>query len=852
MLNPLLTIPRGRQCFGVTWLCGALLAATVATTAMAADDDLDFLFSEPDAETAEETPAQDTSEQSTSSEPEDTKAAPSEPYEDTIPLAQPEPEPEPSPRRGRVIEEIVVTAQKTEQTLQEVPVAVSVVGGDRLRDSGVFDASGIEDMVPNLEMDVDAQSPTIGIRGFSTDTYNVGLEPSVGLIVDDVPLGRTEFIPDGLYDIDRVEVLRGPQGTLFGKNTIAGVLIFGTGEPEPVRSGSVLLTGGEDDQRRAEVVFNQPLTDKLLSRVAGMAWHQDGQVKNSFLDRYESSFDQYAARLKLTYDATDNLQLRLGGQFADIDNTYAPWQPYAMDEDALDYARTKDPTTEDDPYNNQTTFNTPGFVKHTTDLVHLAGDYQLGSNHTLTGIVGHASMENLIRMDYDVSAADLVNVNVDFGYDQDSFELRGTGNFDLFGLDAEYVGGLFFFQSTIDIGVDVALGTDIVEFVLTPAGAEALFAADDGLISNLFELIGPITGPIVPPIDLGDGIYQAFYQESQSMAAFGQVTLSLTNRLELLLGLRVGQEDKDALLSVTSRGLGITAAVVGANSPPNTNFSEPLERRETEVSPKVGLRFQLTDDISTYVHWTRGYKSGGFNGISFNSEDLVFEPERGDSYEVGAKMRLLDGSLALNTTYYHTTVSNMQVVNFNGVSFDVYNAAESILKGFELDATWLAPWDWLTINGALALSTAEYVSYPSGPPTAPQSAECGALEDCQQDLSGRPLPKAPDITASLGPEVQFPLGRNLGITVGADVSYRGEQYLTLDLDPNAYQEEQTLLGARISVGPSSERWAVTLRGSNLTNEKALSFVADHNLYANSYFATQTPTRQLSLTLSANW
>jgi len=839
-------------------LVGAALCSMVLLTSpvQADDDELDFLFADEPAQesqTESQSEPQAESESTTDSQAsgDGATAEPAEAYTSTIALPEPERAAPASPRRGRVVEEIVVTAQKTEQTLQEVPVAVSVVSGDTLRDSGVFGAEGIENLVPNLELDTDAQAPSIGVRGFSTDSYNVGLEPSVGIIVDDISLGRTEFIPDGLFDISRVEVLRGPQGTLFGKNTIAGVLIFGTGVPEPERSGSMLLTGGQDEQQRMEVVVNQPLSDDLLSRFSAMSWKNGGEVRNHFLDRNELAFDQYGARLKASYDVNDRLQLRVGGQVSDMFTNYPNWQLYDVDPDALEYAQSKDPTTEDNPYNFRTTFDLPGFVDHTSGLLHAAADYQLTENHDLVGIYGRATLENRIRMDFDVSAADLANVNAHYLYEQDSLELRASGGFSVLGMDAEYVGGLFAFGSDMSIGVDVALGSDIVEFALTPAGIAAL-GGPDGLPTGLLTELLP-----VPQVDLQDGLFQFFDQQSQSLAAFGQVTLSVTDRLGVVLGLRVGKEDKDAVLSVTSRGPGFTALVVGANDPPDTDFREPLQRRETEVSPKVGLQFELNDAISTYASWTRGYKGGGFNAVSFNSENLVFEPERGDSFELGAKMRLLDESLALNTTLYHTTVSNMQVVNFNGVSFDVFNAAESRLQGFEADATWYTPWEWLSINGALAIARAEYVSYPEGPQTAEQSENCGPTdaqdsENCTQDLTGKTLPKAPDITASLSPTVTLPLGADMGVILGADISYRGEQYLTLDLDEHSYQKPQTLVGARISVGPQDESWGLTFRGSNLTDERALSFAADHNLYANSYFATQIPGRNLSLTLSANW
>lgn len=743
-------------------------------------------------------------------------------------------------RNRRVIEEVVVTAQKTQQTLQEVPVAVTVVSGETMRQAGIFGPQGLENLVPNLEMDSDAQSPTIGIRGFSTDTYNSGLEPSVGIIIDEIPLGRTEFIPDGLFDVERVEVLRGPQGTLFGKNTIAGVLIFGTGEPQFDKQGSVTSTGGDHETKRVEGFQNFAITENLLGRAALVVWHDGGEVDNSFLQREELQADQYAGRIKLAWDMSDALRLRGGVQISSTDTDYPGFQAYDLDPNALAYSRSKDPDTEDNPFDSHTSFDYPGFVERDTILLHGIADYTINEDLDVSVIAGHAGLDNLFRIDFDVSAADLVKVNVDFQYQQDSLELRFVGRNTVFGSDIEFVGGLFGFQSKLKVIVDVEVGDDIVDFAATPAGIAALGGPDTGLLGPLLNSIS------LPSVDIMDGLNQHFDQDSESIAAFGQVTWALTDDLALVTGLRIGQEKKNAVLSILSRGPGLTALVLGADSP-DPNFTQPLSRKESEVSPKLGFNYAISDNISSYLSWTRGYKGGGFNAISFNSEDLVFEPETGDNYELGIKSRLFEDTLAFNATIYHTDVTNMQVVNFNGVSFDVFNAAVAVLEGFEADFSWLTPLEWLSVNGAFALSRAEYTRYTGAPAPNGEGDANG-----EQDLSGKTLPKAPVKTLSLSPTVSLPLGANLGLQFAMDVSHRGEQYLSLDLDEKAYQKAHTLIGARVSVAPESERWSVTLRAENITNENVLTFVADHNLYANSYFATQASLSRYSLSVSFNW
>lgn len=786
------------------------------------DDELDFLLEveEPQSDSTEET-----------SEPGAT--SPARQQEDAE-SNQPAPKAKP-----RVLEEIVVTAQKTQQTLQEVPVAVSVVDGSRLRDAGVFGAEGIEDLVPNLELDGDAQAPTIGIRGFSTDGYNVGLEPSVGIIVDEVALGRSEFIPDGLFDIERVEVLRGPQGTLFGKNTIAGVLIFATGSPTDELSANLGVTSGENDTRRIEGNLNIPVYDTLLTRGAFVDWHDGGEVRNSFLNRRELQTDQSAGRLKFEINPSDRLRLRFGGQASDTETTYSGWQLYKTDPDALAYARTKDPNTEDNPFDAHTSFDLPGFVNRETEILHLIADYQLTENIDVSLIQGKANLINDILMDFDVSAADLARVKADFNHDQDTLELRFVGDLDApFDTRMEFVAGLFSFTGEMDIAIDVSLGEDIAGFGISPAGQEAL--GSPGLPEELGPLGDILLGIPVPAQDLGDGVNQLFVQESSATAAFGQVTWFFAENWSTVLGLRFGKEEKDAVLMVQDRGPGITSAVLQSE-----NFTQPLSREEDEVSPKFGLSYDITPDISSYLSWTRGFKGGGFNAISFQNQNLSFEPEQGDNTELGIKSRLLDDALEVNFTLYNTDVTDMQVVNFNGIGFDVFNAAEARLRGLETDLRWLTPLEWLTINAAFSLSEAEYESYPNAPTPAGSEAE-------EQDLSGKTLPRAPDTTASLSPQITIPVMGNLIFNMGFNISHRGRQFLALDLDPVTEQEAYTLYDAYFGFGADDGMWSFALRGENLTEVEALSFVADHNLYSNSYFSTQIPLKRVSLSFNANW
>lgn len=833
-----------------------------------AEDDLDFLFGDESSEGSKQKPesrskdAGNSTAAQTEKKPPATSRPEEEIYEETIPVTvdQPEQPIEPKAPSGRVIEEIVVTAQKTEQSLSDVPVTVSAIGGEAMKEKGVFDPEGIENFVPNVELNTDPQSPNIGIRGFSTDSFNAGFEPSVGLQLDDLPLGRTEFLPDGLFDIERVEVLRGPQGTLFGKNTIAGVLNIVTTEPAYESNGQFLINTGPYNELRYEGGMSAPLIDDIAAaRLAFTNWQYDGDVENSFLNRREGGVDQNAYRIKLVAEPTEDLSFRIMNTESDTESTYPPWQLYNADPEALAFSRSFDPDTEDNPFDEHTSFNLSGFVRRPSFQRRFLIDYAFDAgpirDAAITAVVGRAGVANDALVDFDVSAADVANVSFQFGYDQNSAELRFSGSSDsLFGIGtgAQFVGGVFTFESDLSLHLEVAIGTDAPDLALSGAGIEAIAGLEVGGLP-LDQVLGIVPGLPVVPVD--DRVVTDFLQESEAEAIFGQLTWNLTERFAVILGMRFGSDKKDGRLTVRSVGPGVTAAVIEADE-----FSRPLSRDEDDRSPKLGFQFDWSDDITTFLTWTRGFKGGGFNGTTFQNGQLEFEPERADNFEFGFKTKWFDQSLQLNGALYRMDVSNMQVVNFNGVGFDVANAAESRLQGGELELLWLPPFEWLTIAGSLGIGSAEYLSYPCAPGSAaengnPNNPDCN--DDTTQDLSGKPLPRAPDLTAAFSPTISLPLpfslgGKELGLQWQTDISHRGDQFLETDLDPNSRQASYTTISSRLIFGPVDAAWGLILAGDNLTDRKALSFVADHNLYANTYFSEQIPGRSFSLAFRGSW
>jgi iron complex outermembrane receptor protein len=827
--------------------CAPVGAAALLLVCMSASaqDELDALFGDIDVPAASATP------QSGLSAPVTDETGPAL---DTVAVTPLRGVPEPAgaqPPSGRVIEEIVVTAQKTEQSIQDVPVSVSALDGDTLKQSGTFDAGGLENLVSNVEIDIDPQAPVIGIRGFATETDNVGFEPAVGLVMDDLALGRPEFIPDGLFDIERIEVLRGSQGTLFGKNTIAGVITFASTEPEDLLSGTLLASIGDPHSRRIEAGVSVPLGDAFAARLSGVIWDQDGDVDNSTLARKEGTLQQRAGRIKLVAHPGDRWTLRASTQISDTAVDYAPWQLFDASANALAFAQRYDTRTEDDPLDAHTTFDVPGYVERSSDVSRLRADYDAGDWLGLhdvvhTAVVGHAGFDLATIIDIDVSPADVIVTDFGVDYAQDSIELRTAASADsLFGLghDVQLVLGLYGLQSDMDSHLDTLAGDDLLAFAVSRAGFDAL-GLPDSVINDLLQL---------PGVAINDALRRGFSQQTDSYAAFGQMSWRFTERWSAIAGLRAGHDRKRAEFDVRSEGLGLVSLVVGASP-----YTAKPERSESDVSPKLGLQYDWTDDITSFVTWTRGYKGGGFNATAESEttqndqgdevDNLQFEAERAQSWEAGIKSRLFDGTLTVNATLYRSDIDNLQVVDFTGFSYQVRNAAEARLQGVELDLRWLPPLEWLSINASLGISDAKYLRYTNAPPTAQQQAD--GLDS--QDLSGKSLANAPDVSASLSPVVSVPVGGDLLLQWGVDASYRGDQYSATDLDPHSFQSGYWLFGSRVSIGASDGRWALIVAGSNLTDERALDLVMDHSVYSDTYIAQQIPLRSVTASLQASW
>ncbi|MEQ9479491.1 MAG: TonB-dependent receptor [Algiphilus sp.] len=744
---------------------------------------------------------------------------------------------------------MVVTARGLRRRQEEVARSVSRLDRALAEEIAAID---FEDLIPyaaNLDGKIDPFSGTLRIRGFGTPSTNAGSEPAVGASIDDVFYGRNRFLAANFFDLEETEVLRGPQGTLFGKNTTAGLLRVTTRAPEFHNSAALEVLLGQDEERVIRPTANVALGDQAAIRVAGAFTRRAGRLRNTFLRRNEQDLSQDSMRVRFRFEPTalpwtldlsafHSRQAMNNGQFQ-----------FTRATDAMRaFAESFDPDFNTDPENFRTSldFATDAEVvmtglnaRNTIDFAPLLG----GGRLFVTSITGAAeSRLKQFSLDADFTpAAFLRRVQPATNpYRQFSQELRVSGRFDrLFGQhDAlEYTGGIFYLRSTLSVvdrfqiddlgaaaGYLLAANVDDPPALLPGGAVGGLAAVTAETLGVALALLDPLAAPL---LGADQRIDTRLDQAVETIAAYGQSEYRLLPRWFAILGLRVAYESKDG--DFLSQGEGRLIGLVGEQE----DHQSTVQLSEHGFSPRVGLRWEPMPKVHTFFTWARGTKSGGFNAIPLTPDNLAFEEEKADSFELGSKVALLGGSLRLQSTAFWTDFSNLQVSTFRDNRFFILNAAEARSRGLELDLHWMPPLPGTSLFASLGYSDAQFEAYPN----APAPADAGSAT---QDLSGRRLPRAPRITAAIKPRFVTPLeGGSLNLILGGDVQYRGKRFLDVDLDPRSLQPATTVVNLRATLSDFVHGWSLTIAGQNLTDEVTLSQILDQPLAPGNFIGVRS-------------
>jgi len=729
-----------------------------------------------------------------------------------------------------VLEEIIVTAQKREQSLQEVPISISVVVGTKILEQGFSRLSDLSKFVPNFNVnETTATGNSISIRGFSTPAINTpAFEQAVATFVDGVYFGKELQSFTELLDIERVEVLRGPQTTFFGQSAIAGALNILTRKPGlEAWEGYVDAAYGSDADARLQIAYGGPVSDTFGLRFAGSIRDYDGWLTNT--DGADGlGQESWTGRVTGLWAPTEQLDVTFKIETSDLERNGFPTQIIECGPDPVANC-------------NLLAAQVPGIAFELSDSASWGGPLSVGGQQiTFFGMGPFPGVDLTPLWDAgfvtDVANTDLDSQSVTINYDVNDYTLTliaASTSADLDRGGEADVSALFLHQLRIFQDYD----TDSLEFRVTSPIDQAvqwlagIYLEDGDVTADVFAYQAFFLPPVMNPPGFGFGMNMAFNQDAEWRSAFASVTWSVSDAVAIDLGVRYIDVRKDAeaywdnfFLDPSTPTDPIIPTVPGRTIVgTNWNFGT---YKDTDSDYSLAARWSASDTTNFYAKFTNGFKSGGFNSNWVGDPAVFgFEPESVDAYEFGLKSSLLDGRLALNVAVFDMAYENLQVTGFffdaggNGV-FPIVNAAEATSQGVEVDGQFIVN-DNLTLGFAGAFLSAEFDSFPLG--------QCGFLDvrfvlngcvspAATQDLSGTPLPFAPDWTVALNGTYTRPVGNNLRLSLNADLVF-ADCYECFGRAPAPIGDDDgyELLNLRIAVGSMDRKWEVSAYGRNVTD-----------------------------------
>ncbi len=714
------------------------------------------------------------------------------------------------------VEEIIVTANKVAENVQDVPIAVSAVTGDALEAAGTTSLENIGDLVPSVTFrkGTTSANSAIFLRGVGTITFSIAAEPSVSTVVDGIVLSRSGQAFSDLVDIDRIEVLRGPQGTLFGKNASAGLVSIISKGGSDTFEGEANLGAYEGGEYRGRLTIAGPLAENLTARVTGFYGSFKGHITNVFTGEDVNGYERYGARAIVDWEG-DGAKLRL------IADGFR-----ANDDCCAEITG----VTRGAVLNRE--LNLPGlniasgifrgenerFVNHnlttrTQDRqwsLTAQGDFDVFESHTFTLIGGYRNWRNVEFREGDFLPRAIVGTAQlhDHGSvetDQYSVEARLASDQ---ALPFRYQVGAFYWRSDNN----------------------QKFRRDDITCATSTLPVDPVTG--ATPCNLNDTVNTLFPTaisnsdvEVRNFALFGQFTLDITERLSVTGGLRWTKDELDfvhtrapgfnRVTGAPATGPGISGVGAGgaiASGGNGTNVSAGSSSNDN-FSGKAVVQYEVADDVNTYVSYTRGYKGPAFN-VFFNhtapNNAVPIDEETSDAYEFGIKSRLADNRVQLNLAVFRADYKGFQANNFvllNGaVITNLTNAGSVRTEGFELDGLFNAA-DGLDFNASIAFADAKVRRFNPNPLTNAPSA-----------INGTRLPLAPKWSLTMGANYEASLeGLGIGAMVYANTSfnYTGDQFS--DLGNAGPIDSYGIWNASLGFSDPDDKYRLTFHLRNITD-----------------------------------
>ena len=669
------------------------------------------------------------------------------------------------------LEEIVVTAQKRAESLQDVPVAVTTYSGDAIRELAIADIEGLAVQTPSFAFSKAGGEAQIYIRGVGTNIFGVGADPSIAVNLDGVYLGRTNMGLTQFLDIDRVEILRGPQGTLYGRNATGGAINLVSRMPTPELEGYVSAGYGEWDRIELEGAVGGPINDTWGFRLAARYMKDDGYTDD--LDpRGTNELDDndiQSYRGILQYAPGDTFKATLIGEYTEFSNGNTSIVP----RDDLGLAETLGAVPTGSIHKERN--DLPTFFDWDSSGATLSIEWQLAGGLTLTSISAWKDYKSDFLFNTDGTEIDITRSNFKYDTEQLSQELRlasdGDGRWN-------WLVGAYWFDEQKEGGLG------LVRASLVPARSFIIPSEND----------------------------------TEAWALFGEVGFDVTDRLKLTAGLRYSDERKDDFSA-----FGLVFDVLGLESPgPVTPVGAPRSESDSwdAWTPKFGVDYRHTENLLYYFSATRGFKSGGYN--SLQPSNPPYDPEFIWAYEAGVKSELADDRVRLNVALFRYDYTDLQVSTFlNNLTF-ITNAAEATVTGIELELTALPTPD-LELGLAVSYLDAEYdeflTAFGSTPCTPVPPATTCTRPLRPFDASGNRMVNAPEWKANATAQYTIALGDRGSLVLAGQLSYQDEVFFTQINEPEVGQDAITLVDARASWFSPGGRLELSAYGKNLSDEE---------------------------------
>jgi iron complex outermembrane recepter protein len=739
--------------------------------------------------------------------------------------------------------EIVVTAQRRSENLQNVPISAVVVGGVRLAEQNLIDLQSLSQTMPSLHVSAAGATSDMYIRGIGSGTQQA-FDQSVGTFIDDIYHGRARSSVNNFFDLERIEILKGPQSTFFGNNAIAGALNIVTNKPTEAFEASARALYGMFGQYTFEGAVGGPINDVLSVRVAGMIDGGDGWIKNINTSDYEPGEYNDGARITLAlkpsqdFDATLKVEASRNRQRGDLYLQVLdcpPPRPFSTGAFCGSALAQHVPTYTIGNIGNEEADAAGGGTFLSNVETELTMNFHRWE-HTFTSVTGYYKYNYSQNLDLSATPAALATIAAPENYYQVSQEFRVASATNQ---TIEYLAGAYF-------------QTDHLNY---------------SQVANYPFFNGPIEGippfaPLVPYLPISQAF--VFSQPEHVYSLFGSATWNVTDRWKLTAGLRATSDEKSYSRTV-AYGTGTQvyggfvplppdiAPLAGAllGTPPGAQSGSATDR---PWMPSAKLQYEIDPKAMLYFSYARGFKAGGFNGSDTTgvAANIPYQPEHVNAYEGGLKSQWLNDTVLLNIDVFRSDYTNLQVVveegYTTGTSFAIVrNAAASRSQGIEYEGQWVAS-EHFRLAANITYLDSYYVDYPNAAPSSLQQAQ--GLE--AQDLSGRQTEYAPLWSGTVTGTFTAKLPNDYRITADLMPYFTSPYYLIASEDAPGRQSQYVRLDARLSLESPDRHWGVDLIGKNLTNREILNIITIYPTSAGSYLVDKQPGANVAIQARYRW